>query len=140
LTPHLTNHTTSARTPTSTIITYYLTRCTFFFSCYGHHPPLHSFPTRRSSDLIPAHGVRRITFTPRPAGLRFYHTHNRAGADLHAGQYSAQVGAVYIEAEDEPGRHDREVFLMLKEFQGAFSQGGDMPQDFLSPATKVKEL
>src|SRR5438552_7234899 len=89
---------------------------------------------------IPAHGVRRITFTPRPAGLRFYHTHNRAGADLHAGQYSAQVGAVYIEAEDEPGRHDREVFLMLKEFQGAFSQGGDMPQDFLSPATKVKEL
>src|SRR2546430_57849 len=48
---------------------------------------------------IPAHGVRRITFTPRPAGLRFYHTHNRAGADLHAGQYSAQVGAVYIEAE-----------------------------------------
>src|SRR5437016_5028567 len=89
---------------------------------------------------IPAHGVRRITFTPRPAGLRFYHTHNRAGADLHAGQYSAQVGAVYMEAEDEPGRHDREVFLMLKEFQGAFSQGGDMPQDFLSPATKVKEL
>ena len=29
---------------------------------------------------IPAHGQRRITFTPRPAGLRFYHTHNRAGA------------------------------------------------------------
>src|SRR5207237_9477997 len=22
-----------------------------FFSCYGHHPDLHSFPTRRSSDL-----------------------------------------------------------------------------------------
>ena len=60
---------------------------------------------------IPAHGVRRITLTPRPAGLRFYHTHNRAGADLHSGQYSGQVGAVYIEANEEPGRHDREVFL-----------------------------
>src|SRR5690606_19143404 len=24
---------------------------TFFFSCYDHHPALHSFPTRRSSDL-----------------------------------------------------------------------------------------
>src|SRR5688572_33496347 len=24
----------------------------FFFSCYGDHPDLHSFPTRRSSDLI----------------------------------------------------------------------------------------
>ncbi len=89
---------------------------------------------------IPAHGMRRITFTPQPAGLRFYHTHNRAGADLHAGQYSGQVGPVYIEAKDEPGRHDREVFLVLKEFEGSFSQGGDMPQDFLSPATKVKEL
>jgi len=89
---------------------------------------------------IQAHGMRRITFTPRPAGLRFYHTHRRAGADLHAGQYSGQVGAVYIEAKDEPGRHDREVFLVLKEFEGSFSKGGDMPQDFLSPPTKVKEL
>ena len=81
-----------------------------------------------------------ITFTPRPAGLRFYHTHNRARADLDAAQYSGQVGAVYIEAKDEPGRHDREVFLVLKEFAGSFSKGGDMPQDFLSPARKVKEL
>jgi FtsP/CotA-like multicopper oxidase with cupredoxin domain len=89
---------------------------------------------------IPAQGVRRITFTPQPAGLRFYHTHNRAGADLHRGQYSGQVGAVYIEAKDEPGRHDREVFLMLKEFAGSFSQGGDMPQDFLSPGRRVEEL
>lgn len=29
---------------------------------------------------VPAHGKRRLVFTPRPAGLRFYHTHNRAGA------------------------------------------------------------
>ncbi|PYT65456.1 MAG: copper oxidase [Acidobacteria bacterium] len=35
---------------------------------------------------------------------------------------------------------DREVFLVLKEFEGSFSKGGDMPQDFLSPATKAKEL
>jgi len=32
--------------------------------------------------FIPARGMRRIVFTPRPAGFRFYHTHNRAGADL----------------------------------------------------------
>ena len=36
--------------------------------------------------FIPAHGMRRIVFAPRPSGFRFYHTHNRAGADLHAGQ------------------------------------------------------
>jgi FtsP/CotA-like multicopper oxidase with cupredoxin domain len=66
--------------------------------------------------FIPAHGMRRIEFTPRPAGLRFYHTHNRAGADLNAGQYTGQVGPVYIEPRREPGGYDREVFLVLKEF------------------------
>ena len=89
---------------------------------------------------IPAHGTRRIEFTPRPAGLRFYHTHNRAGADLYAGQYTGQVGAVYIEPQREPGDYDREVFLVLKEFEPFFSQGGDMAQAFLAPASKVKEL
>jgi FtsP/CotA-like multicopper oxidase with cupredoxin domain len=64
--------------------------------------------------FIAAHGMRRLEFTPNPAGLRFYHSHNRAGADLHAGQYSGQVGAVYIEPKNEPGNFDREVFLVLK--------------------------
>ncbi|MBV8051933.1 MAG: multicopper oxidase domain-containing protein, partial [Acidobacteriaceae bacterium] len=89
---------------------------------------------------IPARGKRRISFVPRPAGYRFYHTHNRAGADLSAGQYSGQVGHVYVEPNHEPGNYDREVFLVLKEFEPTFSRGGDMPQDVLSPATKVKAL
>src|SRR5579863_1533665 len=89
---------------------------------------------------VPAHGKRRIAFTPRPAGLRFYHTHNRAGADLSAGQYSGQVGPVYIEPAHEPGNYDRETFLTLKEFQPTFSQGGDMAMDFLSPVAHVKSL
>ena len=90
--------------------------------------------------FIPAHGKRRISFVPKPAGYRFFHTHNRAGGDLSAGQYSGQVGHVYIEPRQEPGNYDREVFLVLKEFEPTFSRGGDMPQDVLSPATKVKEL
>ena len=52
--------------------------------------------------FVPAHGKRRIAFTPRPAGLRFYHTHNRAGADLSGGQYSGQVGPVYINRSMSP--------------------------------------
>jgi len=83
---------------------------------------------------IPAHGHRRITFTPGPSGLRFYHTHLVAGADLRAGQYGGQVGPVYIEPAHDPGAYDREVFLTLKEFEPAFSRGGDMPMDFLAPA------
>lgn len=90
--------------------------------------------------FIPAHGKRRIHFTPRPAGLRFYHTHNRAGANLSAGQYSGQVGPVYIEPRHEPGNYDREIFLVLKEFEPTFTRGGDMAMDFLSTATKVKVL
>ena len=90
--------------------------------------------------FIPAHGLRRITFTPTPAGFRFYHTHNRAGANLAAGQYSGQVGPVYIEPKSSPGNHDREVFLVLKEFEPAFSRGGDMNMNFLSPGTRVKSL
>jgi FtsP/CotA-like multicopper oxidase with cupredoxin domain len=90
--------------------------------------------------FIPAHGMRRLVFTPGPAGLRFYHTHNRAGANLAAGQYSGEVGPVYIEPKHEPGRYDREVFLVLKEFGPTFSRGGDMAQDFLAPANRVKEL
>jgi len=90
--------------------------------------------------FIPARGMRRIVFTPRPSGFRFYHTHNRAGADLHAGQYSGQVGPVYIESKREAGSYDREVFLVLKEFEPSFSQGGDMAQDLLTPSTRVKEL
>jgi len=84
--------------------------------------------------FIPANGKRRISFVPNPSGLRFYHTHNRAGANLSAGQYSGEVGPVYIEPAQEPGRYDREVFLVLKEFEPTLSRGGDMAQDFLTPA------
>jgi FtsP/CotA-like multicopper oxidase with cupredoxin domain len=90
--------------------------------------------------FIPAHGMRRIVFAPNPSGFRFYHTHIRAGSDLHGGQYTGQVGPVYIEPRHEPGTYDREVFLVLKEFEPSFSQGGDMAQDFLAPAARVKEL
>jgi len=90
--------------------------------------------------FIPARGKRRISFVPGPSGYRFYHTHNRAGADLSAGQYGGQVGHVYIEPKHEPGNYDREIFLVLKEFEPSFSRGGDMPQDVLSPATRVKAL
>src|SRR5690348_3058077 len=88
--------------------------------------------------FIPAHGRRRIVFTPGPAGFRFYHTHIRAGANLASSTYSGEVGPVYIEPRHEPGNYDREVFLVLKEFEPSFSRGGDMPMNFLASATKVK--
>jgi FtsP/CotA-like multicopper oxidase with cupredoxin domain len=90
--------------------------------------------------FIPPRGSRRISFIPGPSGLRFYHTHVRAGADLSAGQYSGLVGPVYIEPKQHAGDYDREVFLTLKEFQPTLSRGGDMAMDFLVPAQIVPAL
>jgi FtsP/CotA-like multicopper oxidase with cupredoxin domain len=90
--------------------------------------------------FIPPHGSRRISFVPKPAGFRFYHTHVRAGANLAAGEYSGLVGPVYIEPKQHAGNYDREVFLTLKEFQPTLSRGGDMAMAFLSPAQTVAAL
>lgn len=90
--------------------------------------------------FIPARGMRRIAFTPGPAGFRFYHTHVAAGANLGLGQYTGLVGPVYIEPKHEPGAYDREVFLVLKEFEPSLSRGGDMAMDFLAPGEKDSSL
>src|SRR5262249_38083255 len=82
---------------------------------HGQHVPVDvDGSAEEGTPFIPAHGHRRITFTPRPSGVRFYHTHNLAGLDLREGQYGGQVGIVYIEPKTNPGAYDREVFLMLK--------------------------
>lgn len=83
---------------------------------------------------IPAHGMRRISFVPGPAGFRFYHTHVVPRSDLSRGQYSGLVGPVYIEPARHPGAYDQEIFLTLKEFEPEFSRGGDMASDFLAGA------
>ncbi len=88
---------------------------------------------------VPAHGKRRIAFVPKPAGFRFVHTHVVAGADLTRGTYTGQAAPVYIEPRNNPGAYDREVFLVLKEFNPSFSRGGDMTMGFLAGA-ELKEL
>nr|WP_244184927.1 multicopper oxidase domain-containing protein [Mycobacterium scrofulaceum] len=80
---------------------------------------------------IPAHGMRRISFVPGPAGFRFYHTHVVPRSDLSRGQYTGLVGPVYIEPRQDAGTYDQEIFLTLKEFEPTFSRGGDMASDFL---------
>lgn len=82
---------------------------------------------------IPAHGHRREVFMPAPTGLRYYHTHVRAGADLSRGLYSGQAGPVYIEPRHDPGAYDREVFLTLKEFQPYLNHLDD-DSPFMAPA------
>ena len=92
--------------------------------------------------FIPAHGMRRVSFVPKPAGFRFLHTHVVAGSDLTRGTYSGQAAPVYIEPRFNPGAYDREVFLVLKEFEPSFSRGGDMDMDFLGgpPREELRKI
>jgi hypothetical protein len=83
--------------------------------------------------------MTRIAFVPKPAGFRFYHTHVVPKNNLNGGSYTGQAGPVYIEPANNPGAYDREVFLVLKEFEPTFSRGGDMMMDMLVGAP-VKEL
>lgn len=76
--------------------------------------------------MVLPHGRRRYQFTPRPSGLRWYHTHAMAGADLHRGTYTGQFGFVYVEPADEPGRYDQELFLALRDWEPYFT---DQDQD-----------
>lgn len=89
--------------------------------------------------FIEPHATRRISFVPKPAGFRFYHTHVVAGGDLNRGTYTGQAGPVFIEPQNNPGAYDREIFLVLKEFEPSFSRGGDMAMDMLIGAAN-KEL
>jgi FtsP/CotA-like multicopper oxidase with cupredoxin domain len=95
--------------------------------------------SEEGSPFVPPHGMRRISFAPKPPGFRFYHTHVVAGGDLNRGTYTGQAGPVYIEPKNNPGAYDREIFLVMKEFAPAFSQGGDMAMDMLAGAP-VKAL
>ena len=84
------------------------------------------------SPYVPAHSISRIAFVPKPSGFRFYHTHVVPRGDLNRGTYTGQAGPLYIEPQNNPGAYDREVFLVMKEFEPVFSRGGDMAMDVLA--------
>ena len=90
--------------------------------------------SEEGSPFVPAHGMRKISFVPKPSGFRFYHTHVVAGDDLNRGTYTGQAGPVYIEPKNNPGAYEGEVFLVMKEFAPSFSRGGDMAIDALAGA------
>jgi len=105
-------------------------------------PPDVDGAAEEGTPFVPAHGARRISFVPRSAGFRFYHTHVAALADLNRGTYTGQVGPLYIDPKNDPGAYDREVFLVMKEFLPSFSRGGDMAQEALpgSPLPALQEM
>ncbi|HEV8046423.1 MAG TPA: multicopper oxidase domain-containing protein [Terriglobales bacterium] len=77
--------------------------------------------TEEGTPAVPAHQHRRYSFTPKPAGARWYHSHAFAGKDLHRGLYSGQFGFVYIEPKNDSGQYDREVFLAMHQWEPYYS-------------------
>jgi FtsP/CotA-like multicopper oxidase with cupredoxin domain len=81
------------------------------------------------SPMIPPGGQFRYTFTPRPAGFRWYHTHAFAGHDLKRGTYTGQFGCFYIEPKTDAGAYDQEIFLTLHDWNAYLAAGGDSSMD-----------
>ena len=74
--------------------------------------------------FVPAGGRQTYTFTPRPAGSRWYHTHAMAGPHLDQGQYTGQFGFLYVEPKSEPGNYDQEIFLAARHWGPSLAHMG----------------
>jgi len=77
------------------------------------------------SPMIQPGAQFRYSFTPQPAGFRWYHTHAFAGHDLKRGTYTGQFGCFYIEPKNDPGAYDQEIFLTLHDWNAYMAASGD---------------
>ncbi len=73
----------------------------------------------------------RYTFTPSPAGLRWYHTHTFAGTNTHKAAYTGQHGMMIIRnmvtayAATNVIDLSREIFLTLEDWNAQFLPSDD---------------
>lgn len=72
------------------------------------------------SPMIPAGHTQRYTFTPKPAGTRWYHTHATAYDNLSVGTYTGQFGFLLIEGSDQPAHYDQEINLAIHHWEPSF--------------------
>jgi FtsP/CotA-like multicopper oxidase with cupredoxin domain len=72
------------------------------------------------SPIIPAGKSLLYSFTPRPSGTRWYHTHAMAMDNLSLGTYSGQFGFLLVEGKHEPGRYDQEINLAIHHWEPSF--------------------
>ncbi|WP_158751780.1 multicopper oxidase family protein [Acidobacterium sp. S8] len=88
------------------------------------------------SPMIPAGHTQRYSFTPRPSGTRWYHTHATANDNLAIGTYTGQFGFLLIEGSEQPAHYDQEINLAIHHWEPSFvpmvdtmrEQSSNMPQ------------
>ena len=80
-------------------------------------PSLADGAMEEGAPMIAPGQTQRVSFTAKPAGTRWYHTHAAAKTDLAKGLYSGQFGFFYIEPAHEAGDYDREIFIALHQWE-----------------------
>ena len=72
-------------------------------------PAFQDGATEEGSPIIPVGQSHIYSFTPKPSGTRWYHSHAMAMMDLTRSTYSGEFGFLIVEpASGETGRYDRE--------------------------------
>jgi FtsP/CotA-like multicopper oxidase with cupredoxin domain len=72
------------------------------------------------SPMVERGGTQRYTFTAKPTGTRWYHSHDVAGKDLTRSLYSGMYGFLIVEPANDPGRYDQEVLLAAHHWEGTW--------------------
>src|SRR5271166_1053045 len=72
------------------------------------------------SPMVERGATQRYTFTAKPGGTRWYHSHDVAGKDLTRSLYSGMYGFLIVEPAGDPGRYDREVLLAAHHWEGSW--------------------
>lgn len=91
-------------------------------------PPDVDGAMEEGTPMVSPGGTARYTYTPSPAGFRWYHTHTFAGTDLKKAQYTGQHGFLFIEPSnpgENPGHYDQEFFLALHDWDGEMTGSPD---------------
>ena len=90
-------------------------------------PALQDGATEEGSPIIPVGQSLVYSFTPKPTGTRWYHSHAMAMKDLTRSTYSGEFGFLIIEpAAGERGRYDREVLLVARRWEGEWVSMQDL--------------
>ncbi len=72
------------------------------------------------SPIIAPGATQRYSFTPKPAGTRWYHSHATAMDDLTRGTYSGQFGFLLVEGNAQPAAWDHEYNLAIHHWSPHF--------------------
>ncbi len=85
-----------------------------------HVPAAADGAMEEGSPMVERGGMRRYTFTAKPSGTRWYHSHDIAGKDLTRSLYAGMYGFLIIETGNDPSRYDQEVLLAAHHWEGSW--------------------